>query len=231
MSVQKSPGLHGEERGVRRPIFKVLVIGWNSDSQESQKPSTFANMSPYLSKVHTASGTGKGSLHKTKIHQSVPTKRHRAKEPPHPALRIPGAKKRPRQKKVQSSSPEETRASKSVQGESPNTQTREKPTDHHLPTESHSAHGRATQLLMKSPTSFGRPQLETETERGTEEDRGREGNRIMIILLWNELVLVCPEAKPSVISSIKWGGRCPSSSIVVEGKKHYSQKNPGSTTY
>lgn len=130
-----------------------------------------------------------------------------------PGAQVPKKKKgQGTQEPFLSSSPEEARASKGVQGDSSKYTDQRKPTDHHLPTESHSAHGRATQPLMKSPTSFGRPGLERETERG------REENRIMIILLWNELVLVYPEAKPSVISSIKWGGRCPSSSRVVERK-------------
>lgn len=37
-------------KGVGRPIFKVLVIGWDPDTQESEKQSVFKTCDPFRPK-------------------------------------------------------------------------------------------------------------------------------------------------------------------------------------
>ena len=74
-------------KGVGRPIFKVLVIGWNSATQESPKQNAFQTCNPTSPNVHTLiweCGFGR-SPQQLRLWPELP-KTHRAQEPPQPVL-------------------------------------------------------------------------------------------------------------------------------------------------
>lgn len=86
-------------KGVRRPIFKVLVMGWNSNIQSFPKQRAFKTCDPIPAKVHTLSLMHWEVSMQIKIHLSMVTNSHRAKEPPHPSLKAQVKKRQYRQGK------------------------------------------------------------------------------------------------------------------------------------
>lgn len=86
-------------KGVRRPIFKVLVLGWNSNIQSFPKQRAFKTCDPISAKVHTLSLMNWEVSMQIKIHLSMVTNSHRAKEAPQPSLKAQVKKRQYRQGK------------------------------------------------------------------------------------------------------------------------------------
>lgn len=73
-------------KGVGRPMFKELVIGWNSAMQESQKQSACKTCDHISAKVHTLSLMNWEASTSINILLSAFPKSHRAKEAHQPGL-------------------------------------------------------------------------------------------------------------------------------------------------
>lgn len=162
-------------KGVRRPIFKVLVMGWNSNIQSFPKQRAFKTCDPIPAKVHTLSLMNWEVSMQIKIHRSMVTNSHRAKEPPHPSLKAQVKKRQYRQGKSLLRTSSQGGRDKAMKALNVALKQwwflpRKKNARHQLHTGGDSAHDRATKSLIKlrgpffGKAALKRERVESESE-------------------------------------------------------------------